>query len=71
MFTFFTSVNTLTDFSANIGFLQWVFKVTSVGCNWLISTRVVDFVPRQGFIEKVVQQSHGHPFLEEIQGKLT
>ena len=66
-FTFFTSVNTLTDLGGNIGFLQWVFKVTSVGCNWLILIHVVDFVWRQGFSQKGVQQSNGCPFLEEIQ----
>ena len=41
---FFASVNTLTDLSGNIGFLQRVQKVRFVNCNWLISTHVVDFV---------------------------
>ena len=40
VFTVFVSVNTLTDLSGNILFLQPVqkveYKVTSVGCNWLI-----------------------------------
>ena len=35
---------TLTDLSGNMCFLQWVQKITSVGCNWLISIHVVDFV---------------------------
>ena len=29
--------------SGNTGFFQWVQKVTSVGCNWLISIHVVCF----------------------------
>ena len=44
-FTFSPSVSTLTDLSGNIAFLQPVLRVTSVGCNWLISIHVVDFVP--------------------------
>ena len=43
-------------------------KPTSVGCNWLILIHVVDFIRRQGFSQKGVQQSHECPFLEEIQG---
>ena len=38
---FFPWSSTLMDLSENIGFLQWVQKVTSVGCSWLISIHVV------------------------------